>query len=129
VLYRDDRQVKLLHVHLWDPSTTGASTIPEHTAVTARPLRDAAADMALVRPIEDEAVPMRDDIAEAIGQHLNLPVTSVPAAEAEGHFGWFAPFASLDSPASSELTRKRFDWMPERPGLIADLDAGHYFAN
>jgi hypothetical protein len=25
------------------------------------------------------------------------------------------------------LTQKVLDWHPEHPGLIADLDAGHYF--
>jgi hypothetical protein len=30
-------------------------------------------------------------------------------------------------PASSALTRERFGWLPAHPGLIDDLDAGHYF--
>lgn len=34
---------------------------------------------------------------------------------------------SLDSPASSALTRERFGWKPTGPGLIEDLDQGHYF--
>jgi hypothetical protein len=25
------------------------------------------------------------------------------------------------------LTRERFGWQPEQPGLIEDLDQGHYF--
>ena len=29
--------------------------------------------------------------------------------------------------ASSDITRKLLDWHPAQPGLIADLDAGHYF--
>lgn len=77
--------------------------------------------------VHEEGVAMRD-IAEAIGRGLNVPARSIPAAEAEGHFGWFAPFVALDGPASSELTRKRFDWHPDHPGLIADIDAGHYFS-
>lgn len=76
--------------------------------------------------IHDEAVPMRD-IADAVGRHLNVPVKSIPAADAEGHFGWFARYVSADSPASGELTRKRFDWQPKSADLIADIDAGHYF--
>jgi hypothetical protein len=28
---------------------------------------------------------------------------------------------------SAKLTRERFGWAPEQPGLLADLDAGHYF--
>jgi nucleoside-diphosphate-sugar epimerase len=77
--------------------------------------------------VADEAIPFRD-IADAIGKHLNLPVTAISQEEAEGHFTWMAPFALLDSPASSALTQKRFGWQPEHPGLIADLDQGHYFA-
>ena len=54
-------------------------------------------------------------------------MTAISPQEAEAHFTWMAPFALLDSPASSTLTRKRFGWQPEHPGLIADLDEGHYF--
>jgi hypothetical protein len=53
-------------------------------------------------------------------------VTAIPREEAEGHFTWMAPFALLDSPASSALTQKLLGWQAERPGLIADLD-GNYF--
>ena len=35
--------------------------------------------------------------------------------------------AQFDAPASSALTRQRFGGRPTRPGLIADLDQGHYF--
>jgi nucleoside-diphosphate-sugar epimerase len=76
--------------------------------------------------IGDEGVPFRD-IAEVIGEHLNLPVTAVSAGEASGHFGLFALFASIDTPASSALTQQRFGWHPVQPGLIADLKEGHYF--
>ncbi|SPM40376.1 Nucleoside-diphosphate-sugar epimerase [Mycobacterium numidiamassiliense] len=75
--------------------------------------------------VADEGVPFRD-IAAVIGRHLNVPAVSVAAEEA-GHFGFLALFASLDNPTSNALTRKVLDWQPERPGLIADLDAGHYF--
>jgi nucleoside-diphosphate-sugar epimerase len=78
--------------------------------------------------VADEAVPFRD-IAAVIGWHLNLPVTAISREEAEGHFTWMAPFALLDSPASSAVTRKRFGWQPEHPGLLADLNEGHYFTN
>ena len=71
-------------------------------------------------------VPVRD-MAAVIGRHLELPVTSVPLAEADGHFGWLSHFIALDAPASSEATRSRFGWVPVQPGLIADLEKGHYF--
>ncbi len=76
--------------------------------------------------IGDEDVPFRE-IAEVIGKHLDVPVVSLSRAEAHSHFGLFALFASIDVPASSELTQKQFGWHPGQPGLIADLDEGHYF--
>jgi len=78
--------------------------------------------------IGDEGVPFRD-IAQAIGRHLNLPVTAISREEADGHFGLFALFTSLDVPASSALTQERFGWHPAHPGLIPDLDEGHYFTD
>jgi len=75
--------------------------------------------------VADEGVPFRD-IAGVIGRHLNVPTASI-AAEDAGHFGFLALFASLDNPTSNALTQKVLDWQPERPGLIEDLDEGHYF--
>ena len=73
-------------------------------------------------------MPFRD-IAQAIGRRLNLPVTAISREEADGHFGLFALFTSLDVPASSALTQERFGWHPAHPGLILDLDEGHYFTD
>jgi nucleoside-diphosphate-sugar epimerase len=75
--------------------------------------------------VADEGVPFRD-IAGVIARHLNVPAVGIPAEEA-GHFGFLALFASLDNPTSSALTQTALDWKPERPGLLEDLDAGHYF--
>jgi hypothetical protein len=33
----------------------------------------------------------------------------------------------LDVPASSAATRKLLGWQPTEPGLLPDLEAGHYF--
>jgi nucleoside-diphosphate-sugar epimerase len=76
--------------------------------------------------IGDEGVPFRE-IAEVIGKHLDVPAVSLSREEAQGHFGLFALFASVDVHASSELTQQQFGWRPGQPGLIADLDEGHYF--
>ncbi len=76
--------------------------------------------------VADEGVPFRD-IAAVIGRHLDVPVVSIPAEQA-GHFGFLALFAALDNPTSNALTRKELDWNPEGPGLLEDLEAGHYFA-
>ncbi len=74
----------------------------------------------------DEGVPFRE-IAEAIGQQLKLPVASISAEEAGAHFGFLSVAASLDNPTSSALTRKLLGWQPVHPGLIADIEQGHYF--
>lgn len=72
--------------------------------------------------VADEGVPVRD-IASVIGRHLNLPTASVPA----GDFGFLGPILAIDQPASSALTRELLGWQPVQPGLIEDLDKGHYF--
>ena len=81
----------------------------------------------LLNAVGDEGVPFRE-IAEVIGRHLDVPVTSLTPEEAPGHFpGAFALFAQFDAPASSARTQQRFGWRPTQPGLIADLNQGHYF--
>ncbi|MFD2573263.1 SDR family oxidoreductase [Spirosoma soli] len=76
--------------------------------------------------VADEGIPVRQ-IAEVIGRHLNLPVVSVSPDEAVGHFGWMGRFIVINSPSSSAKTRERLGWQPTHPGLIEDLDMGHYF--
>jgi nucleoside-diphosphate-sugar epimerase len=72
--------------------------------------------------VGDEGVPIRD-IAAVIGRHLNLPTASVPAED----FGWLGHILAIDQPASSAQTRALLGWQPVQPGLIEDLDKGHYF--
>jgi len=72
--------------------------------------------------VGDEGVPTRD-IAEVIGRHLNLPTASAPAED----FGFLGQILAVDQPASSALTRELLGWQPVQPGLIEDLDKGHYF--
>jgi nucleoside-diphosphate-sugar epimerase len=78
--------------------------------------------------VADEGVPIRA-IAEVIGRHLDVPVVSVPADEASEHFGFLAGFLAADNPVSSALTRELLGWQPIHPGLIDDLEKGHYFHN
>ncbi|MGW3568590.1 SDR family oxidoreductase [Streptomyces sp. NPDC000941] len=74
----------------------------------------------------DEGVRIRA-VAEVIGRHLDLPVVSVSPEESAEHFGWLAGVLALDGPTSSVLTRELLGWQPTHPGLIDDLDKGHYF--
>ena len=77
--------------------------------------------------VAEEGVRFKD-IAAVIGRHLGLPVVSKSPDEAADHFGWFAGFASLDAPASSQRTREQLGWVPTGPGLMEDLDGPGYFA-
>jgi hypothetical protein len=65
-------------------------------------------------------------IAASVGRQLGVPAVSVAPADAEGHFGWLAGFLAFDVLASSALTRELLGWEPAGPGLIEDLDQGHY---
>ena len=76
--------------------------------------------------VADEGVPIRA-VAEVIGRHLGVPVAAIAPEDAAAHFTWLAGFIGLDSPASSALTRDLLGWQPTQPGLLEDLDKGHYF--
>jgi nucleoside-diphosphate-sugar epimerase len=76
--------------------------------------------------IAEEGLLFRD-IAEVIGRRLNVPVVAKSRDDAANHFGWFAMFAGMDLPASSQQTRDLLGWQPKQPGLIADLEHGRYF--
>lgn len=76
----------------------------------------------MLHAVGDEGVPIRD-IAEVIGRHLDLPTASRPAE----NFGFLGMVLSIDQPASSALTSELLGWRPVGPGLLEDLDKGHYF--
>lgn len=73
-------------------------------------------------------IPFRE-IAEAVGSRLGLPAVSVPAdvLMLPGYFGPLAHLVTLDLPASNLITRRTLGWEPAQPGLLVDLDNGHYF--
>ncbi|HEX4230354.1 MAG TPA: SDR family oxidoreductase [Bryobacteraceae bacterium] len=77
--------------------------------------------------VAEEGVPLRE-IADAIGQGLNVPVVAKSPEEASEHFGWLALFVGSDVPASSVLTQERLGWrLTTQPGLISDLKNMRYF--
>jgi nucleoside-diphosphate-sugar epimerase len=78
---------------------------------------------AVLNAVGDEGVPVRE-IAEAIGRHLNLPARSLPAEE---YGGMIRVVLSTDMPASSTITQELLGWKPTHPGLIEDIEQGHYF--
>lgn len=76
--------------------------------------------------VGDEGIPFRQ-IAETIGRHVGVPTAAIAAEQVQEHFGMLAMLVPLDMPASSMLTRQVLGWQPEHPGLLADMDLGHYF--
>ena len=70
--------------------------------------------------VAEEGIALRA-IAEAIGAKLGMPVHGVDPGDAAAHFGWRAPFAALDAPASSLITQQRMGWRPTETGLLEGL--------
>jgi nucleoside-diphosphate-sugar epimerase len=79
-----------------------------------------------LHPVADEGIPFKE-IAEAIGRGLGVPTASIAPDDAAEHFSFLGALVSLDNPVSSALTRQWLGWEPTHPGLIEDLDQGHYF--
>jgi nucleoside-diphosphate-sugar epimerase len=77
----------------------------------------------VLHAVGDEGVPARD-FAGVIGRHLNLPAASVPAED----LGFLGMLLAVDQPASRTLTSELLGWRPVQPGLIEDMDKGHYFS-
>jgi nucleoside-diphosphate-sugar epimerase len=77
--------------------------------------------------VGEEGVATRT-IADVIGRHLHMPVVSIAPEDVGAHFGWMGLFWSANLPTSSALTRERLGWHPVGPGLIEDLEEGHYFS-
>jgi nucleoside-diphosphate-sugar epimerase len=108
----------------------GANRWPSvHTLDAARVYRlalESAPAGTRLHAVADEGIPFRD-IAAAIGRGAGVPTASVSAADAGERFAFLGSFVGVDNPTSSEKTRKVLGWDPVHPGLIDDLDHGHYF--
>ncbi len=76
--------------------------------------------------VAETAIPTRA-IAEAIGEGLGMPVTSIDPADADAHFGFIGRFFGMEMSATSVATRELLGWQPTGPGLLQDIAAGAYF--
>ncbi|MET7424293.1 SDR family oxidoreductase [Dactylosporangium sp. NPDC005555] len=81
----------------------------------------------VLHAVGDEGVPIRA-VAETFAAHLGIPAVSVTADRAGDSVGWLGGLWGVDGPASARLTHDLLGWRPTRPGLLADLEQGHYFA-
>jgi nucleoside-diphosphate-sugar epimerase len=109
----------------------GANVWPAlHTLDAARLYRlalEKAAAGARLHGAAEEGVPFRA-IAEAIGRGLGVPARSIAPEQASEQLGFLAAMAQAHNPTSSAQTRALLGFVPEHPGLLEDLAAGHYFA-
>ncbi len=78
--------------------------------------------------VGDEGIPFRE-IEETIARMLGLPVRGITEEDSEPYFGFLARFAGMDNAATSAITRSLLGWEPTHPGLIADMEEGHYFSS
>ena len=100
-----------------------------HTLDAARLYRlalESAPGGSRLHGVADEGVTLRL-IAETIARSLECPVRPLSPEDAADYFGFLAPLVQMDNPTSSVRTRETVGWRPEHPGLLADLDEGHYF--
>lgn len=118
-LYRDDRQVKLLHVHLSSRHPAADASASPCTHVTARPLRDVVDDLRRFSSVHDDA--RCDDDSP------DCPVHSPPIPEPETHPA-FDP-CHAESPEQAERRRELNDWLASynrgclQQALLARSDA------
>jgi nucleoside-diphosphate-sugar epimerase len=80
----------------------------------------------VLHAVGEQGVPIRE-VAEAFAEGLNIPAVSVAPEQAGEYVGYLGGFWGVDGPASAQITRDLLGWEPTRPGLIADLEEGHYF--
>jgi nucleoside-diphosphate-sugar epimerase len=76
--------------------------------------------------VGDPGVPFRE-IAARIGRGIGVPVIRVEPAQAAEQFVWLGGFVVADNLVSSAKTQERLGWRPLQPGLLEDLEQGHYF--
>jgi nucleoside-diphosphate-sugar epimerase len=81
----------------------------------------------VLHAVGDQGVPIRE-VAGIFAARLGVPAVSITAERAGDFVGFLGRFWGADGPASAQITRDLLGWQPTRPGLIADLNAGHYFA-
>ncbi|GHT79300.1 putative NAD-dependent epimerase/dehydratase [Actinomycetota bacterium] len=78
--------------------------------------------------VTDSGIEFRK-IAEVIANKLNIPTVSIPAKEAQSHFGFLGAIVSADNPASSQITQNALGWQPTQPSFLEDLTNDFYYTD
>ncbi|MFI1987797.1 SDR family oxidoreductase [Actinoplanes sp. NPDC020271] len=120
-------KTKGVSAYVGDGATRWPAVHVKDAAALVRLAVEEAPAGTILHAIAEEGIRSRD-IAEAIGRGLAVPVRSIPAGEADEHFGWLGRVFATDAPASSEATRRLLGWKPTHPTLLEDLAADHYYA-
>jgi nucleoside-diphosphate-sugar epimerase len=95
-------------------------------AVLYRLIVEKQPSLKVLHAVAEEGVAF-SEIAEAIGNGLHIPVVSKTGDDATEHFTWFAHFAAMSCPSSSQKTRKALGWDTKATGLIDDINSAGYF--
>ena len=67
-------------------------------------------------------------IAEMIGEKLNIPIVSLSPEEGKSHFGWLAAPVAMNAPALNAITKQSLEWQPKQPfEFIDDLNHSSEF--
>ncbi|RYP69110.1 hypothetical protein DL769_005367 [Monosporascus sp. CRB-8-3] len=74
-------------------------------------------------PVAEEGVRLKD-IAERIGNKLNVPMANKSLEELQGLIGFMGQAIGTDNPSSSAKTRAELGWEPVHKGLLDDLEPG-----
>lgn len=76
--------------------------------------------------VQDEEISGKE-IAEVIGQRLNLATKSVEAGDAVAAMGFVGMALQRDSPTSGAVTREKLGWEPKEVGLLEDLKTSDWY--
>ena len=113
-VYLDEGQNKWAAVHRLD------------AAAMYRLIIEQQPEQRVYHAVAEEGIAFKD-IAEAVGQGLQVPVLSKDNAGADAHFGWFKHFAAIDCQASSEQSKTILGWQPKQVRLLEDMATAGYF--
>lgn len=84
-------------------------------------------ELKVFHAVDEPGIPFAD-IAQVIGDGLNVPVVGKSGDAVADHFGWFAHFAAMDCPASAAKTQQALEWQPVAQGLLEDIRTAGYLA-